>query len=270
MAYRPRVENKSVVGMADREPPDVDERMAERRADVVEQRAGRACHAGRRRDAEAVERHYAEMARKRVERGIRGKGPCVGRLVVAPPHLGGAIAVKRLFEPAFILELLNEELAGGKVEKRGGKSARRRDVVVGRFVKQPFFRHRAGRDDSRYLATHQPLCSLRVFDLVYKRGGLPSAYELRKVGVERMVWNAAHRLVSAARERRAEDRRRDYGVLSEHLVEIAEPEHQYRARRHLALQRKVLPLHRCQVVCHCLMSTASYGKRRRALTGTRE
>ena len=69
-----------------------------------------------------------------------------------------------------------------------------------------------------------------------------------------MVGDAAHRLAGALGERGAEDGGGDDGVLAEHLVEVAEAEHQDGAGRKLALDGAILPLHGCKLFRHFLGS----------------
>ena len=188
------------------------------------------------------------MARQRFCRSVERKSPAV--VVCLGKRLGGAVSFKRLVKFLLRLELLYHELASRKVEKRKPKAVDCGGVVVHRLVEKPVFSDGARGYDARDFAADEPLRKLRVLDLVAERGSLPRPDELREIAVERVVGNAAHRLVPAVRQRRAEDWRGDNRVLAEHLVEVAEAKHQYRARRHLAFQREVLPLHRCKLVGH--------------------
>ena len=123
-------------------------------------------------------------------------------------------------------------------------------VVVHRLVQKPVFSDGARGDDARDFAADEPLRGLWVLDLVAERGGLAGPDELREIAVEGVVGNAAHRLVPAMRQRRAEDWRGDNRVLAEHLVEVAEAEHENRAGRQLALDRAILSLHGCEFFGH--------------------
>ena len=222
--------------------------MAQGRADVVEERTRGGNEVALPRKAEAVERKDLEMARQRLCRRVQGERPAV--FVRLREHFGGAVAFQRLVELLLRLELLDDELARREIEEREPKAVDCGGVVVHRLVQKPVFSDGARGDDARDFAADEPLRGLWVLDLVAERGGLPGPDELREIAVEGVVGNAAHRLAAAVGERRAEDGRRDYGVLPEHLVEVAEAEHQYRARRYLALQREVLTLHRCELVRH--------------------
>ena len=132
----------------------------------------------------------------------------------------------------------------------GATLTHRGDVIVGGLVEEAVLGDGAGRDDARHLAADEALRELRILHLVAERGRLAGADQLGEISVERMIRHAAHRLVGAVGERRAQDRRGDQRVLPEHLVEIAETEHHDRPRRHLALDREILSHHRCKLCCH--------------------
>ena len=248
MAQSPRVEDKRVVGTADCDLADVRERVSKRGADVVEKSPRRGNEIALPREAEAVERKDLEMARQRFGRCVERESPAV--VIRLGKRLSGAVSFKRLVKFLLRLELLYHELASREVEKRETEPMDCGGVVVHRLVEKPVFSDGARGDDARDFAADEPLRKLRVLDLVAERGSLPGPDELREIAVERVVGNAAHRLVPAMRQRRAENWRGDNSILAEHLVEVAEAKHEYRPRWHLAFQREVLPLHRCKLVGH--------------------
>ena len=248
VAQRARVEHEPVARLAQLDFPHVSERVTQRRADIVEQSPGGGHEVGAPGEPEAVEREHLEVPRQALRRRVGRERPAV--LVRRPQDFRRGIALEGLVEGRLRGARLDGELARREVEQREGEAGDGRDVVAARLVEKPVLRHRAGRDDARDLAAHQPLGRLRVLDLVAERGGLAGADELGEVGVDRVVRHTAHRLAVALRQRRAEDRRGDDRVLPEHLVEVAEAEHDDRPRRHLALDREILPHHRCQLGRH--------------------
>ena len=222
--------------------------MAQRRADVVQKRAGRGYEVALPLESEAVQRKHLEVARKDVRRSVEREGPAV--LLRLGKRLRRTVPLHRLVELLLRGERLDGELSGREVEERKAEPVRRGDVVVDGLVEESVLRDCAWRDDAGDLAADESLRRLRILHLVAERGGLAGADELREVAVEGVVRHSAHRLAAAVGERRAEYRGRHDRVLPEHLVEIPEAEHQYRPGRYLALKREVLPLHWCQLFGH--------------------
>ena len=262
VADRARVERKEVRAFAQTHAADVPHGMAERGVHVVEQRTGGTHEVALSFKAEAVERGHVEVAQQLLLRGVERERPGVRvgdaggrrRIVLGTRQhdLRGTQARKRVVETVLRLERLHGELAGGEVEECKAEARNRSDVGVRARVEEAVLRDRAGRHDARHLAAHDLslLDEARVLHLVADGGGLARADELREVGVKRVVGNAAQRRAGALRERGAEDRRGDYGVLAEHLVEVAEAEHENRAGRQLALDRAILSLHGCEFFGH--------------------
>ena len=183
-----------------------------------------------------------------------GRGGGRGGLFVGlgEDEFGGTVARERVVELVLRGEGLHGELARGEVEEREAEARDGGDVGVDVLVEEAVLGDGAGRHDARHLAPHDlPLLDeAGVLHLVADRGGLPRADELREVGVQRVVGNAAERCAAALGERGAEDGRGDDRVLGEHLVEVPEAEHQDGARRQRAFDRTVLPLHGCEFVRH--------------------
>ena len=181
---------------------------------------------------------------------VRRVRTAVGVLRVRPgkDELGGAVAGEGVGELLGGVEWLDGELAGGKVEEGEAEAGDGGDVAVGVGVEEAVLGDGAGGDDAGDLAADDRalLDGAGILHLVAERGGLAGADELREVGVERVVGDAAHRRYGALGERGAEDRGGDDGVLAEHLVEIAEAEHQNRAGRQFAFDGPILALHRCE------------------------
>ena len=262
MADRPRVEREEVRALAQAHAADMPHGVAERGVHVVEERAGGTDEIPLPLKAEAVERGHVEVAQKFLLRGVERECPGVrvgdaGRrrrvvLGTRQHDFRGAQARERVVEAVARLERLDGELAGGKVEEREAEARNGGDVGVRARVEEAVLRDGARRHDARHLAAHDLslLDEARVLHLVADGGGLARADELREIGVERVVRNAAQRRAAALRERGAEDRRGDYGVLAEHLVEVAEAEHENRAGRQLALDRAILSLHGCEFFGH--------------------
>ena len=65
--------------------------------------------------------------------------------------------------------------------------------VAGLRIEQRIIGERAGRDDPRHFALHEPLRLLRVFDLFADRGPMPGGDDLGQVRIELMVRKAGHR-----------------------------------------------------------------------------
>ena len=268
MPYRPGVEGERVGGLAEPHAAHVLHRMAQRRVHVVQQRAGRAHEVGPSLEAEPVKPRHAEVPQQRLARRVEAERPGLGpgdvqlppRLRNAPGvvlgggqhELGRAVAGDGVLKPLLRLERLHHELARRKVQHGEPQAARGGDVGVGVLVQQTVLRDRAGRDDPRHLAAHHvPLLDeARILHLVAYRG-------------ERVVGDAAEGRAGALRERRAEDGRGDDGVLPEHLVEVAEAEHQDGAGRQLALYRAVLALHRRQLltIAPCTDCLRAHGRK---------
>ena len=271
MADRARVERKEVRAFAQAHAADVPHGVAECGVHVVEERAGGADEIRLPLESKAVERGHVEVAQQLLLRGVEGERPGVGvgdvplfvvrgswfvvcGIIVRPGQhdFGRTQARERVVEAVLRLERLHRELAGGEVEEREAEAGDGGDIGVRARVEEAVLRDRAGRDDARHLAAHDLslLDEAGILHLVADGGGLARADELREIGVERVVRNAAQRRAAALRERGAEDRRGDYGVLAEHLVEVAEAEHENRAGRQLALDRAILPLHGCEFFGH--------------------
>ena len=248
MAQSPRVQSKRVAGAAQNDLAHVRERMPESGSDIIQQRARCGHYFPFVLKPETVERRHLEMPQQTFQCSLNRKSPAV--FLIARQHLGRTITLQRLLQPIFGIERFDAELAGGKIEQRQRQSADRRRIIVDRLVQKPVLGHRAGGHDARNLAAHQALGGLGIFHLLAQRGGFPRADQLGEITVERVMGNAAHRLIAAVRERRAENGRGDDGILAEHLVKIAETEHHDRALRHLALDREILPHHRCQFFRH--------------------
>ncbi len=188
------------------------------------------------------------MPREAVQRRVVGERPFV--VCVVRQHFGGADDFQRLAEFRVRRVLLDEELARRQIQKREGVAFRRAHVVVGRLVQKPVFRHRAGRHDARNLAAHEPLGGFGVLDLVAERRRQARADQLRQIRVDGVVRHAAHGQVVAMGQRRAQYGRGAHGVLAEHFVEIAQPEHEYGPGGYLALNGQILTHHRRQFVSH--------------------
>ena len=248
MDERTPVEDERVALVAHREGADVREVVVERRAHIVEERTRRRNEVVAAAQAEAVEREDAEVARQRLERRLERERPAV--LVRLLKTLGGADPRQRLVEFLPRVELLQHELARREVEEREREVEDGGDKRVRRLVEKPVLRHRAGRDDARHLAADETLRRLGILHLVAERGRLAGADEFREVGVDGVVGDAAHRLAVALGERRAEDGRGQDRVVAEHLVEVAEAEHDDRARRHLAPDGEILAHHRGEFALH--------------------
>ena len=99
-------------------------------------------------------------------------------------------------------------------------------------VEQRIVGQRAGRDDPRHLALHQPLGQLRVFDLLANRGAVAGRDDLRQVRIELMVRKPGHRhrvvALVAAGEREAQHAGGRLRVVEEQLVEVAHAKQQQR------------------------------------------
>jgi hypothetical protein len=164
--------------------------------------------------------------------------------------------------------LAHPEIAGGEIEdgaaKRGGVGGRRRaatSVVVSgddgdvvRLARRQVGRvgEGAGGDHPGDGAAHDPLRLARVLHLVADRHPIAVPDEPRDVTVGGVIGDAAHRRfvagsASAGGERQRQRAAGDPGVVVEHLVEVAETEHQNRVRV-LRLHLAILPEHRGQRV----------------------
>src|SRR5262249_53093930 len=105
----------------------------------------------------------------------------------------------------------------------------------------------AGRDNPYYFAPDQLGSLFWVLGLFADRDPVAFANELCDITAGRVIWNAAHRdgcsaLAVTGRQGNLELPGSDRGVVKEHLVEIAQPEEQERARI-LALDVLVLLEH---------------------------
>ena len=271
MADRARVKRKEVRALAQAHAADMPHRVTKRGVYVVEQRAGGANEVRFPLKAEAVERSHVEVAQKFLLCGVEGEGPGVGvgdvpwfvvcglwfvvRAIVVRPgqhNLGGTQTRKRVVEAFLRLERLHRELARREIEHREAESGDGGDVGVRAFVEETVFRNRAGRHDARHLAADDLslLHEARILHLVADGGGLARADEFREIGVKRMVRDAAQRRAGALRKRGTKNRRCNDGVLPEHLVEVAEAEHQDGTWWQLALDRAILTLHGCEFFGH--------------------
>ena len=248
MADRAAVKHQGVIALPDGNAAHMLKRMAKRGADIVQESASRANEIILAVKAEAVKRNSLEMASQALKRRIGRKSPRIR--LGALEHFGGTDALKRLAKLLWRRECLDAEFACGQIEESKPGPGDGRDVVVGSLVKKTVLCHGARRNDARNLAAHKALRRLGVLDLIAQRRGFSRADQLCEICIERMVRNAAHRLRPAMRESRPEDGRRNDGILAEHLIEIAEAEHQYRAFGNLALDGKILPHHRCQCFSH--------------------
>ena len=255
MANGSRIEDEPVVRLSDLHLPHVFQRMVQRRPDVIEKRTRGGNEVVLAGQAEPVERQHLEVPRQTVVGRVNGEGPAI--VIAGTQHFGWMVAVERLVKLLLRGERLDGELAGREVQKRETESGNGRNVVVRRLVEESVLGHGAGRHDARHLAADQSLRKLRILHLVAERGGLARPDQLRQIRVQRMIRNAAHRLVSAVRQRRPQNRRRNDCILAEHFVEVAEAEHHDRARGHLAFDCEVLSHHRCQFCSHFPISPSS-------------
>ena len=248
VANRSRVKDKRIIGTAQANLPHMLKRMMKRRPHIVEECACGGNEINLPHQAKPVKAHHLEVARQAVHGGIGRKCPFVG--LVLYEHLSRPVSLKGLVEPLLRLKRLDEELTRRQVQKREPEPRNRRDIVVRRLVKKTIFCHRSRGDDARNLAAHKALGELRILHLVAQGRRLARPNQLGEIGIERMIRYAAHRAAIPPRQRRPENRRRYQRILAEHLVEVAETEHQNCTGRYLALEREILAHHGGQFICH--------------------
>ncbi len=122
----------------------------------------------------------------------------------------------------------------------------------------------AGRDHSRHLAAHESLGGFRVFDLFAHGGPYSRRDQLGQVAVQLMVREAGHRdgvfAFFAARQGETERACGRFGVVVEHLVEIAHAEQQQRIGAR-PLRLLILFHHGCDVHAAMLAVQIPVGKR---------
>ena len=127
------------------------------------------------------------------------------------------------------------ESAGGKLgPSQAGRLAddNRRQIIALARVQQRVVGERAGADDPRHLAPHEPLGLLRVFRLIADGDAQAGGDELAEIAFKLMVGEAGHgdRIFPfvAAGERQIEHSGGGFGVVEKHLVEIAHAKQQNR------------------------------------------
>ena len=259
------VEHEAVVGLVGGDGGEVRGVLAQGVLGVVEDGAGRADGGFVAAAAIAVQRRDLEMAQEvascqfDVKMPVLHAGPDqllreVGReafVLPAREQTGGGQAFGGLQAVEFDLQRSDAhgdfgdaKLSGGEVE-RGQPPAvfhrqKRHEVVAAVGLQQRVLHHRARRDDFRDVALHQPLCQLRVLNLVRQGDLVAARQELRDILPNRTVGDAAQWRTRPAGQHDVHQRRGDFGVLEEHLVEVAHPEHQQRVRRELALRLGIL------------------------------
>ncbi len=187
---------------------------------------------------EAVERHPLGVENlARPEQGDLG-GQGLGSL--------GAVMLRQA-------EIAGREIEIGAAVRSAARPAAAVDLEGGDVVglRRPELRgvgHGAGGDDAGHGPLHDPLRGARVLDLVADRHPVALLDEPRHVAVGGMVRHAAHRRLvrraaPAGRQGEGQGPRRHEGVVVEHLVEIAQAEHQDGVRV-LGLDGPVLAQHR--------------------------
>ncbi len=130
------------------------------------------------------------------------------------------------------------ELAGRELDPRQAELASRfddgRQVVGGPGVEQLLVGQGARGDDPHDLAFDQPLGESGVLNLLADRGALTGLNQPGQIRIERGVGKSGHRYrvraLVTGRQRQAQQRGGAFGVLAEHLVEVAHPKQQQRVR----------------------------------------
>ena len=217
--------------------------------------------------AETFQRLHFEMRREFLQGGLLSKHPVVqdvGEILVAKRALE-QLTLATFVEYFFRLEvgqeffyvvvgsLSGEKLTRGDVEE--GHAARSLSKVhsgqeVIFLVVQHVVAHRhAWRDEFRDAALDEFLCQLRVFQLVADGHTPPCADEFRQVGVEGVMGESRHLVLTlrpspvvAMRQRDAQDAAGIDGIVAVGLVEVATAEEQQRVGMFL-LQREELLHH---------------------------
>ena len=177
--------------------------------------------------------------------------------------LSSEIKISAGFEPRDLIGQLGPQEAGqrepagreldpGQPELRALIDHRRQ--VIGRLgIEQLVVGQGSRRDDSDDVALDQPLGDARVFDLLADRRAQAGLDDLCQVGFQGRVResppSAPHRRPCRARSAPSREGRGPFGVVAEHLVEIAHPKQQ-EGIRIAGLQLAILLHHRCQRLVH--------------------
>ena len=136
-------------------------------------------------------------------------------------------------------QLPGRQIRPGKRQCRAAVGQRRQVIVAG-VVEQALVHDRSRRDhlDDAPLGETARGKSYLFADRHLAAG----SQQLRQIGLRCVMRHPAHRHAIALGQSDVEDRRRLFGVLGEHLVEVAEPKEKDRPRLR-RLQTKVLPHH---------------------------
>ena len=228
--------------------------------EVVEDGSGGAAGGMEVGAAEAIERVHVEMVLEEGggvlgEEGVafvdHAVGECseLGGLVIGDEELGGGNAGDLVGELAVVRELGDGELTGGVIDtgEAGGFPVAEDggEVVRALVVEQLEIVDGAGGEDAGDLALDEfPGCG--IGRLLGDGDAFPGLEQAGDVALGGVVGNAAHGGAAALGEGDVHDGRGGFGVLEEHLVEVAEPVEEDHVRRQGFPHGLVLGHHRSQ------------------------
>ena len=130
-------------------------------------------------------------------------------------------------------------------------------VIVGLIGNGIFKKNGARRDDTNHIPLHQPLCLLRILQLLTDSHFVALGHQPGNIGIHAVIGHTAHGSLLLlglgpvpGSQRQIQLFGRQLGVLVEHFIEVPQPEEQ-NAVLILLLDGVVLPLHGGQFRCLC-------------------
>ena len=207
-----------------------------------------------------IHRHFQTVGDKRLQRLIHGSGGIEQNFAgIKPSQFIANAQLQIVAGKTGDMHLTRRAIA--KAQSRlllSGIHKHCRQVVVAGFVQHAPLNDRSGRDDAHNVALHQSLCGRGVLRLLTDRHLIAALHQTGDIGLAAVERHTAHRraffhAAILARQRQFQFAGRNFRVLKEHFIEIAQAEKENTILV-LLLDLQIL-LHHRRKICHADLSS---------------